>query len=69
MVSALKNMTKRAVLLLLNSIISISFARYTPNSQRELARLDYRMTWEDAFRAYLLELDKRNRLFSVATSM
>ena len=31
---------------------------YTPNSQRELARLDYRMTWEDAFRAYLLELDK-----------
>ena len=32
---------------------------YTPNSQRELARLDYRMTWEDAFRAYLLELDKK----------
>lgn len=30
---------------------------YTPNSQRELARLDYRMEWEDAFRAYLLELD------------
>ena len=32
---------------------------YTPNSQRELARLEYRMTWEDAFRNYLLELDKR----------
>ena len=32
---------------------------YTPNSQRELARLDYRMTWEDAFRNYLLELDKK----------
>ena len=32
---------------------------YTPNSQRELARLAYRMTWEDAFRAYLLELDKK----------
>ena len=32
---------------------------YTPNSQRELARLDYRMTWEDAFRSYLLELDKK----------
>lgn len=32
---------------------------YTPNSQRELARLDYRMTWEDAFRAYLLGLDKK----------
>ncbi len=30
---------------------------YAPNSQRELARLDYRMEWEDAFRAYLLELD------------
>ncbi len=26
---------------------------YTPNSQNELARLDYRMTWEDAFRDYL----------------
>ena len=31
---------------------------YTPNSQRELARLDYRMQWEDVFRTYLLELDK-----------
>lgn len=30
---------------------------YTPNSQNELARLDYRMSWEDAFRAYLKELD------------
>ena len=32
---------------------------YTPNSQRELARLEYRMSWEDAFREYLLELDKK----------
>ena len=32
---------------------------YTPNSQDGLRRLDYRMTWEDAFRAYLLELDKK----------
>ena len=32
---------------------------YTPNSQRELTRLDYRMTWEDAFRAYLLGLDAK----------
>ena len=32
---------------------------YTPNSQRELARLDYRMSWEEVFRAYLLELDKK----------
>lgn len=31
---------------------------YTPNSQRELARLDYRMKWEDDFRAYLLKLDE-----------
>lgn len=30
---------------------------YTPNSQRELARLDYRMCWEDEFRKYLLELN------------
>ena len=29
---------------------------YTPNSQDGLKRLDYRMTWEDAFRAYLLKL-------------
>lgn len=32
---------------------------YTPNSQRELARLDYRMVWEDVFRAYLMELDAK----------
>ena len=31
---------------------------YTPNSQRELTRLDYRMTWEDALRNYMTELDK-----------
>lgn len=31
---------------------------YVPNSQRELLRLDYRMEWEDDFRAYLLGLDK-----------
>ena len=31
---------------------------YTPNSQTELARLDYRMRWEDDFRHYLKELDK-----------
>ena len=32
---------------------------YTPNSQNELARLDYRMTWEDAFLAYLRSLDEK----------
>ncbi|MDD4510483.1 MAG: exodeoxyribonuclease III [Oscillospiraceae bacterium] len=31
---------------------------YTPNAQRELLRLPYRMEWEDAFRAYLQELDR-----------
>ena len=32
---------------------------YTPNSQDELRRLDYRMEWEDAFRKYLLSLDQK----------
>lgn len=31
---------------------------YTPNSQEALARLDYRMKWEDDFKEYLLKLDK-----------
>ena len=31
---------------------------YTPNSQNELARLDYRMKWEDDFRAYLKKLEE-----------
>ncbi len=31
---------------------------YTPNAQNELKRIDYRMSWEDAFRAYLSELKK-----------
>ena len=30
---------------------------YTPNSQDGLRRLDYRMTWDDAFRSYLQQLD------------
>ena len=32
---------------------------YVPNSQDDLRRLGYRMTWEDDFRAYLVELDKK----------
>ena len=32
---------------------------YTPNSQDGLKRLDYRMSWEDAFRAYLKRLDQQ----------
>ena len=45
-------------------VITLEFADfffvcvYTPNSQDGLARLDYRMTWEDAFRDYLCELRK-----------
>ncbi len=32
---------------------------YTPNSGRELARLEYRMNWEDDFKTYLMKLDKQ----------
>ena len=32
---------------------------YTPNSQRELARLPYRMEWENAFLAYIQKLDRQ----------
>ena len=32
---------------------------YTPNSEGELARLDYRMQWEDAFRSYIKQLDEK----------
>ncbi|MBR1757277.1 MAG: exodeoxyribonuclease III [Lachnospiraceae bacterium] len=32
---------------------------YTPNSQDELKRLDYRMSWEDAFRAYVSGLSEK----------
>ena len=45
-------------------VITIEFEKfylinvYTPNSQQELARLDYRMSWEDAFRNYVFSLEK-----------
>ena len=45
-------------------IITLEFADfylvnvYTPNSQRDLARLSYRLEWEEELRAYLLELNK-----------
>ena len=32
---------------------------YTPNAQQELARIEHRLKWEDAFRAYLCELDAK----------
>lgn len=46
-------------------IITLEFARfylvtvYTPNSQDGLKRLDYRMDWEDCFRAFLRDLDEK----------
>ncbi|MEE0804191.1 MAG: exodeoxyribonuclease III, partial [Prevotellamassilia sp.] len=46
-------------------VITLEFADfymvtvYTPNAQDGLKRLDYRMQWEDDFRAYLLELDTK----------
>ncbi|MBN1778210.1 MAG: exodeoxyribonuclease III [Clostridiales bacterium] len=46
-------------------VITLEFADfylvtvYTPNSQDELRRLDYRMTWEDAFAKYLKALDAK----------
>ena len=45
-------------------IITLEFEKfylvncYTPNSKRELERLDYRMIWEDEVRKYLIELNK-----------
>ncbi|MBD2870627.1 exodeoxyribonuclease III [Paenibacillus arenilitoris] len=44
-------------------VITLEFDRfyfvtvYTPNAKRDLSRLDYRLEWEDRFRAYLLGLD------------
>ena len=32
---------------------------YTPNAQRELARIDHRLRWEEALRVYLVSLDQR----------
>lgn len=34
---------------------------YTPNSKRELERLEYRQIWEDEFREYLLKLSNKKR--------
>ena len=33
---------------------------YTPNAQRELARIDHRLNWDEAFRNYLMQLDQKN---------
>lgn len=34
---------------------------YTPNAQNELRRLDFRMQWDDAFRDYLLHIEKKGK--------
>lgn len=47
----------RAITLEFNDFYLVT--EYTPNSQEKLARLDYRMTWEDAFREYVMALDRR----------
>ena len=50
-------------------MITLEFAEfylvtvYTPNSQSELARLDYRMRWEDAFLSYLKGWKRKSRLY------
>ena len=46
----------RAITLEYEDFFLVNF--YVPNSQRELARLDYRMDWEVAVREYLVSLDK-----------
>ena len=38
---------------------------YTPNSKRELERLDYRQIWEDEFRNYLVKLKKKKRSYTM----
>ena len=49
-------------------VITLEFDRfflvnvYTPNSQRGLLRLNYRMSWEDVFRKFLAQLDKSKPL-------
>ena len=46
-------------------VLSLEFDKYylvncyTPNSQRELTRLEYRVKWENDFREYLKKLDKK----------
>ena len=62
-VSNLKHITSRSSENI--SVITLEFESfylvtvYTPNSKDGLARLDYRMVWEDVFRAYLQELDAK----------
>lgn len=56
-------------------IITLEFADfqlvnvYTPNSQRGLTRLEYRMQWEDSFRDHVGRLAVKKPVISAATSM
>ena len=47
----------RVITLEMNNLFLVTV--YTPNSQDELRRLDYRMQWEDDFQAYLHSLDQK----------
>ena len=47
----------RVITLEMNNFFLVTV--YTPNSQDELRRLDYRMQWEDDFHAYLHSLDQK----------
>ena len=47
----------RVITLEMNNFFLVTV--YTPNSQDELRRLDYRMQWEDGFQAYLQSLDQK----------
>ena len=53
-----RSMIRKVVSSRLNMIRSFFVTVYTPNSQSELARLSYRMEWEDAFLSYLKGLEK-----------
>lgn len=54
-----KNMIRREELLHLNFLPTFLVNVYTPNSKRELERLDYRMVWEDIFKNYLKKLEEK----------
>ncbi len=51
--SALTNTTMRGRVITAEFDNCFVVTCYTPNSQSELKRLDYRMKWEDDFKAYL----------------
>ena len=58
MESELRSTTRRGVVITLEFEDFYFVTVYTPNSQNELARLDYRMQWETDFLAYLKHLEE-----------